>query len=146
MPKKQLPRLVSVKACNRFPFLEVTWQDGERGEIDLSGPISTFKFYEPLRQNPELFRTVQLGDYRTDVVWDGGLDMSADTLHRLFDEQTGQTMSAEGFRSWRERNAHTLDTAAKALGLSRRMVAYYEQGQKPIPRVVALATKALELN
>jgi len=28
--------------------------------------------------------------------------------------------------------------------LSRRMVAYYEQGAKPIPRVVALATHALD--
>ena len=35
-------------------------------------------------------------------------------------------------------------TIAAALGLSRRMVAYYEQGAKPIPRVVALATHALD--
>jgi hypothetical protein len=40
--------------------------------------------------------------------------------------------------------AYTLDTAARALGVSRRMVAYYEQGSKPIPRVVALAARALE--
>jgi hypothetical protein len=32
----------------------------------------------------------------------------------------------------------------RALGLSRRMAAYYEQGAKPIPRVVALATRGLE--
>jgi hypothetical protein len=38
----------------------------------------------------------------------------------------------------------TLDAAATALGLSRRMIAYYEAGKKPIPRVVALATRALE--
>ena len=36
-------------------------------------------------------------------------------------------------------------TAARALGLSRRMVAYYDGGAKPIPRTVALAVKALEL-
>src|SRR5262249_17284191 len=30
------------------------------------------------------------------------------------------------------------------LGLSRRMIAYYERGERPIPRVVALATRALE--
>ncbi|MBM3635719.1 MAG: DUF2442 domain-containing protein [Alphaproteobacteria bacterium] len=145
MPKKYLPRLRSVRSAQCFPFIEVTWLNGEHGAIDLSGPISTFKFYEPLRNNSELFQTVRLGEFGTDIVWDGDLDMSADTLRRLADEQTGQTMSAEGFRSWRERNAHTLDTAAKALGLSRRMVAYYEQGEKPIPRVVALATRALEL-
>jgi predicted transcriptional regulator len=38
-----------------------------------------------------------------------------------------------------------IDTAAKALGVSRRMVAYYDKGEKPIPRTVALATKALEM-
>ena len=54
-------------------------------------------------------------------------------------------MSPDAFKAWRERSALTLDAAAHALGLSRRMVAYYEQGTKPIPRVVALATRALEL-
>jgi transcriptional regulator with XRE-family HTH domain len=70
--------------------------------------------------------------------------MSADTLWRLAQEQTGITMSPGAFRHWRERKADTLDTAARALGISRRMVAYYEQGEKPIPRVVALATRALD--
>lgn len=59
-------------------------------------------------------------------------------------EQSGEDLSPEAYREWRERNAYTLDTAAVALGISRRMVAYYEQGKKPIPRVVALATRALE--
>jgi len=30
-----------------------------------------------------------------------------------------------------------LDSAVRALGLSRRMITCYEQGKKPIPRVVA---------
>jgi transcriptional regulator with XRE-family HTH domain len=71
--------------------------------------------------------------------------MAADTLWRLAQEQSGATMTAEAFRSWRERRAYTLDAAAKALGLSRRMVAYYDHGDKPIPRVVALAAQALDL-
>ena len=53
-------------------------------------------------------------------------------------------MTADAFRDWRERKAYTLDAAAQALGLRRRMVAYYDQGDKPIPKVVALATRALE--
>jgi transcriptional regulator with XRE-family HTH domain len=70
--------------------------------------------------------------------------MAADTLWRLAQEQAGVTMSSDAFKRWRERKAYTLDSAARALGLSRRMVAYYEQGEKPIPRVVALAARALE--
>jgi len=70
--------------------------------------------------------------------------MSADTLWRLAQEQAGVTMSPEAFKHRRERKAYTLDAAARALGISRRMVAYYEQGAKPIPRVVALATHGLD--
>ena len=70
--------------------------------------------------------------------------MSNDTLWRLAQEQSGMTMTAEAFRAWRERHAYTLDAAARALGVSRRMVAYWEKGERPIPRLVALATRALE--
>lgn len=52
-------------------------------------------------------------------------------------------MSPAAFKCWRERKAYMLDSAAQALGISRRMVAYYEQGEKAIPRVVALAVRAL---
>ena len=82
---------------------------------------------------------------RTDVVWTDDIDMATDTLWRLAREQAGRTLSPDAFRRWRERGAYTLDTAAAALGVSRRMIVYYEQGKKPIPRVVALATRALEL-
>ncbi|MGH7030689.1 MAG: helix-turn-helix domain-containing protein [Stellaceae bacterium] len=73
------------------------------------------------------------------------LDRAADTLWRRVPEQAGETMTPGAFRHWRERKASTLDQAAHALGLSRRMVAYYEQGNRPIPRVVALATRALDM-
>ncbi|MGH7113479.1 MAG: helix-turn-helix domain-containing protein [Stellaceae bacterium] len=71
--------------------------------------------------------------------------MAADTLWRLAQEKGGETVTPDAFRDWRERKAYTLDEAAQALGLSRRMVAYYEKGDRPIPRVVALATRALEV-
>src|SRR5207247_5761021 len=98
----------------------------------------------PLREHPGLFRQVRVGEHGADIVWAGHLDMSNDTLWRLTREQSGATMSAEAFRRWRARRAYTLDAAGRALGLSRRMIAYYEKGERPIPRVVALATRALE--
>jgi len=51
----------------------------------------------------------------------------------------------DAFRHWRERKAYTLDEATRALGLGRRMVAYHEKGDRPIPRGVAPATRALDL-
>ena len=117
---------------------------GVQGDDIVSGLVETFRVYEPLRRSPELFGRVRVGDYGTDISWTDEIDMAADTLWRLAQEQSGQTMSPDAFKHWRERKAYTLDAAAHALGLSRRMVAYYEQGAKPIPRVVALATHALD--
>ncbi|MEI6399099.1 MAG: helix-turn-helix transcriptional regulator [Pseudomonadota bacterium] len=144
MPKKILPRIILVSPLLNSLSLRVRWTTGEETDIDVSGPIHMFKLYEPLRHSAELFARVRVGEHGTDIIWTDEIDMSADTLRRLADEQRGVTMAPEAFRLWREKKAYTLDSAARALGLSRRTVAYYEQGDKPIPRVVALATKALQ--
>jgi DNA-binding transcriptional regulator YiaG len=144
LPKKSLPRIDAVSAAERPLTLDVRWRGGGESSIDVSGVVNTFRAFEQLRRLPDLFHRARVGEHGTDVVWTDEIDMSADTLWRLAQEQSGATMTADAFRDWRERNAYTLDAAARALGLSRRMVAYYEQGEKPIPRVVALATRALE--
>jgi len=144
MPRKILRRIRAIASGQRAFTLHVQWDNGDTSLVDVSGQIETFRVYAPLRRAPELFRKVSIGEYGADVVWPGGIDMAADTLWRLAQEQSGATMSADAFRSWRQRHAYTLEAAAKALGVSRRMVAYYDQGEKPIPRVVALAARALE--
>jgi DNA-binding XRE family transcriptional regulator len=144
MPKRVLPRIVAVTPGEAPLTLHVRWDRDGGNSVDVSGMVASFRVYAPLRNSPELFRQVKVGEYGTDVVWPGDIDMSADTLWRLAQEQAGATMTAAAFRHWRERKAYTLDEAARALGLSRRMVAYYEQGNRPIPRVVALATRGLE--
>jgi hypothetical protein len=144
MPKKTLPRILAVTGDKKPWTLRIRWDKADESLIDVSSHIETFRVYEPLRRSPELFKSVRVGEYGTDVVWTDAIDMAADTLWRLAQEQTGIAMSPDAFKHWRERKAYTLDAAARALGLSRRMVAYYEQGAKPIPRVVALATRALE--
>jgi DNA-binding XRE family transcriptional regulator len=145
MPKRVLPRIVAVAAGEEPMMLRVRWDEGTESLIDVSGMIQTFRVYAPLRRSADLFRQVRLGEHGTDVVWTDEIDMAADTLWRLAQEQAGETMTADAFRHWRERKAYTLDEAARALGLSRRTVAYYEKGDRPIPRVVALATRALEM-
>ena len=145
MPKKTLPRIVAVASGDKPMTLRIRWDKGDESLVDVSGMIETFRVYEPLRHSPDLFRQARVGEHGADIVWSDDIDMAADTLWRLAQEQAGITLSPDAFRHWRERHAYTLDTAAAALGISRRMVAYYEQGKKPIPRVVALATRGLEL-
>jgi DNA-binding XRE family transcriptional regulator len=145
MPSKRvLPRILAVAPGEAPLTLHVRWDRDEESSVDVSDMVASFRVYAPLRNSPALFRQVKVGECGTDVVWPGDIDMSADTLWRLAQEQAGVTMTAAAFRHWRERKAYTLDEAARALGLSRRMVAYYEQGNRPIPRVVALATRGLE--
>jgi DNA-binding transcriptional regulator YiaG len=124
--------------------LRIRWSSGYQSEVDVSELIATFQAYAPLRRSKSLFQQVRVGEYGTDVVWTDEIDMSADTLWRLAQEQAGITMSPDAFKHWRERKSYTLEAAAQALGISRRMVAYYEQGAKPIPRIVALATRGLD--
>jgi DNA-binding XRE family transcriptional regulator len=145
MPRKVLPRIAAVASGEEPMTLHVRWDKGEESLIDVGGMIQSFRIYAPLRQSPELFRQVRVGEHGTDVAWTDEIDMAADTLWRLAQEQAGDTMTPDAFRHWRERKAYTLDEAARALGLSRRMVAYYEKGDRPIPRVVALATRALDM-
>ena len=145
MPKKTLPRIAAVAAGKKPHTLRIRWTHGGENTVDVSALLDTFRVYAPLRQNAALFRRVRVGEHGTDIVWSEELDMSADTLWRLAQEQTGVTMSAEEFRQWRKQKHYTLDEAAAALGISRRMAAYYDHGDKPIPRVVTLATQALTI-
>ena len=145
MPKRTLPRIVAVEVGPEPLALQVRWGHGGESVIDLSGMIDTFRVFAPLRRDPGMFATVKVGELGADIVWNDEIDMAASTLWRLAQEQSGATMSADAFRHWRKRKAYTLDSAAQALGLSRRIVAYYDRGAKPIPRTVALATRALEL-
>jgi hypothetical protein len=145
MPKRTLRRIAAVVADSKPFVLNIRWDNGDERPVDVSGIVGTFRVYAPLRHEPGLFPKARVGEHGVDVVWTDEIDMAADTLWRLAQEQSGETLSSEAFRRWRDRRAYTLDTAAAALGISRRMVAYYEQGKKPIPRVVALATRALDL-
>jgi DNA-binding XRE family transcriptional regulator len=145
MPRKVLPRIAAVSPGEKPMTLRVRWDAGGENIVDVSGMIGRFKVYAPLRNSSDLFRQVRVGEYRTDIVWTDEIDMSADTLWRLAREQAGETMTPDEFRHWREGKAYTLDTAAKALGISRRMIAYYEHGDRAIPRVVALATRGLDM-
>ena len=91
MPKKALPRIVAVAPGNKPMTLRVRWDKGDESLINLSGPIETFRVYAPLRRSPEMFRQARVGDQGTDILWTDDIDMSADMLWRLAQEQKGVT-------------------------------------------------------
>lgn len=54
-------------------------------------------------------------------------------------------MTSEQFKKWKARHGLSLAAAAEALGVSPRMAAYYQSGEKEIPKAVHLATLAIDL-
>ena len=108
-------------------------------EVSLVNTILKHPTLERLK-DPEVFSSAKVGDHGASVIWanDDDLELAADNLRARAIEQAGG-VSHEFIWNWMARNDLTIDAAAVALGVSRRMLAYYRSGSKPVPRTVALA-------
>lgn len=129
--------LTAVKAL-ADGMLALTYADGEQLQVDVK-PI--IKRHPTLRElaAPAVFKRAKLGEWGGSVTWGtDALELAADNLRARAIEQAGG-YSHEVILNWMARHGMTLDTAADALGLSRRMLAYYRSGEKPVPRTVGLA-------
>lgn len=136
------PLIASVEPVNDTT-IRVSWRDGSITLIDLAQTIDELPGIAALK-DPQKFRDVAVGLWGHSVSWNEEIDMGADTLWRMAKEQSGDYLPVHEFRDWRRRNGLSLSAAAKCLGLSRRMVVYYDTGEKPIPRLVGLACRGYE--
>ncbi|WP_178120095.1 DUF2442 domain-containing protein [Pseudomonas sp. MN1F] len=121
--------------------LLLTFADGEQLPVKLDEIIARNPTLQPLA-DPAVFATAALGEWNDTVIWanDDNLELAADNLRARAVEQAGEC-SHELIWNWMAKHGMTLDRAAQELGLSRRMLAYYRSGEKPVPRTVALAMK-----
>lgn len=118
--------------------LRLVYADGQTFEADLREWINAGKALRALK-NLELFARAKVGFGGRSVDWiDGELDLGADNLRNLAIEQSGG-IGHERIWNWLHDNHLTLEQGAEALGISRRMLIYYRDGEKPIPRTVWLA-------
>ena len=140
MSKPPLIQAVKVKAP---ATLEIVWSTGERLAVEVSRLIKRFKIYAPLK-NTTFFAKAKADPWGHAVNWPGDIDMSADQLYELARQQAGE-WGPERFDAWMASHGLSLNAAADALGLSRRMIAHYRTGSRPIPRVVALACEGLSM-
>lgn len=120
--------------------LEIAWDDGNVASVDLSEVIAGHKALAPLKKKSEFARVAVSADGWS-LEWPSGVDFGAPQLRRWADEQAGEVMRVADFRAWMDEHGLTQEGAAIALGLSRRMIAYYLSGEKPIPKTVMLATE-----
>lgn len=118
--------------------LRLKYADGQSFTVGLGDWIRTTKALAPLKDKG-LFATARLGFLGRQLVWiEDELDLAADNLRNLAIEQAGG-IGHERIWNWLNETGLTLEQAAEALGISRRMLIYYRDGEKPIPRSIWLA-------
>lgn len=118
--------------------VRVTFDDGRTKVVDLAPILESRRFYIPLRDDDELFRSFRISDYRDAIEWSDDLDFSAVWLDKL----PSIEFDNSDFRKAMEHLGMTLEGMASALEISRRQVADYRK-DKPIPRHIGLATRYL---
>jgi hypothetical protein len=123
--------------------LSLQWSDGTRVKLDLREFLKD-RAYRSLR-NPAVFVRAQVGEWGHSVEWPSSVDLSAESLWLETLSVTGHQDTRE-FLEWRLRHGLSLSKTAEALGLSRRMVAYYSNGEKHVPRPILLACKGWEVS
>jgi DNA-binding XRE family transcriptional regulator len=122
--------------------VRVTWSNGLSASLDLADAIARNRSLAPLR-DASLFGKVKLGEWGHAIHWTDDIELGAESLWRRTLEAIGRKDVAQ-FIDWRLRHGLSLSEAAEELGLSRRMVAYYESGRHKVPKTVLLACKGWE--
>jgi len=119
--------------------LALAFADDAFFDVDLSEVIESHPTLFRLR-DPAVFAQVAPDEWHRGVVFagDDDLALASDNLRAMAIEQAGE-FSHQQLLAWMDHHGMTLDAAAAALDVSRRMLAYYRSGSKPIPRTVGLA-------
>lgn len=133
--------IASVEAGSGL-VLKLAWSDGTTANVD-AGTMLDDKSLQALR-DPQLFAQVTIGDWGHSLIWPGEIEIGAD---RLWQESLSATERPDTrqFLEWRMRHGLSLSKAADALGLSRRTVAYYSNGEKKVPKPILLACRGWEV-
>jgi hypothetical protein len=141
MSESNAVRIADVKYVGDHA-LRLRWANDRTTTVDLREPVNRLKGLRPLRDQAT-FARAEVGEGGHSVAWPGDIDMGADRLWEMALEQNGHA-DAAAFIRWRWKYGLSLSAAADALGLSRRQVAYYVSGERPVPRTVLLACKGWE--
>ena len=129
------PKLQAVEALAPYR-LRTTWSTGEVLDVDVESVLRGIPALSKLLEE-KVFAKAHLGEWGHGVEWFDA-ELGADNVYAWAKEQASE-VSHQMFGTWMHRNSLSLNTAADALGISRRMVSYYRTAQKPIPRSIWLA-------
>jgi DNA-binding XRE family transcriptional regulator len=131
------PQIAAVTAASP-PVICVIWDDGTEHTIDLGAFIADHPGMDAITA-AGVFDTIQIGEGRRSAGWTDDTEICAGALWSLGVEQ-----EAAQLHDWRKARGLTQEDAASALGISMRMIAYYEAGRYPIPKTITLARIGLD--
>ncbi len=128
-------RITAVEVVS-LGVLRITWNDTETYQVDVSDSLNA-----ELKTacSKKAFFAAQVGEFGLSIDWPGDIGIGADTLYCDALAQAGKAYPTSDFNAWMKRHSLSLSQAADALGLSRRTIAYYNIGARPIPKTVGLA-------
>jgi hypothetical protein len=137
---EELKKIKSVSAVRGKPYaLRVTWRDGSRDVVDMTGVVHRIAAFAPLR-DPAVFRKVRGIAEGLGIGWAGDLDYSARSLRLLAEEQ--RTLSGADLVDF-ERNAGlTTRETAEVFDVAPRTVASYRRSAR-LPRAIGSMLRAL---
>ncbi len=142
MSRAKRPNIVSVEPA-RGHVLRIRWRDHGEDAVDLSESIATRRALSALKK-PKVFAKARPGEHGWTVSWGKDIELDADYLHRLARYQAKDSLRPEAFRNWRAKHGLSQAKAAAALGVSDRMIKYYEDGSHMIPKTVMLACRGFD--
>jgi hypothetical protein len=113
--------------------------------LDLTGLFARSRHFAPLMTDDAVFAKPSIIEDGLGVAWPaetkwGRLDLSAETLRRIAEEQ--EPMTGDDFAKWRAALGISLTEAAKLLGVGRRTVMAYLKREE-LPAAVAIVCRAL---
>lgn len=121
-------RTITAVEAREAGLLWLRWSDDAEVLVDIAALV-------PLDDGCP---TASVGDWGHSVIWSNGVEVGADRLW-LETLSTNGHDDARQFLEWRLRNGLSLSKAAEALGLARRTIAYYSNGDRPVPKSILLA-------
>jgi len=78
-PYPMPPRLRTVKILSGFT-VHLTYADGVERTIDLE-PILQGEVFDPIRNDPHLFASIQVDEVGDTICWSNGIDIAPETLY-----------------------------------------------------------------
>ncbi len=137
----KLPKIAAVSAA-KAPFtLHVTWGDGKKDVVNLTGLVSLSKHFRVFLADPKSFRKVRPTEFGGGIEWSNGLDYSADSLMTLADEQ--KPMTGKDLVTFEKSFALNSEEMAGLLDVTPRSIHNWRKADE-LPALVSGALRKFE--